>query len=833
MPYDFSKYFPQLDLGTQPVFTPNATLDLPNLDDTIYNKERKKQIEMVDKTGYSVFDTGVQDNLTDYLGINDTSSTYFDYRSSQPNITEYTTQTEDFYKKLMMIDGGLDHQSDLFMLGKSLNFDSSLYGSNQGKAKTMNTVRGIASGANVLFDDVKGVLSGMGYQNRQNEAMEEYFNKLRDSQIGEYKTFAEGGNVGSNIPVEVEDGEYLQQPSGEVEQVVGKKHIKGGEKMMLHPMTDVVSDQVKIGREVYSKLKKEYGLKNIKPTDTFANVIDKFKDKLGFKDIEKEEEYLLRKIDKQDKIKDKHTSDLNKKYLTDKLNSIESQKKVLDKLLSNFTSTIYNLQEKKKGNGESIPKMAYGGRVFNKQVEFLSNKYGLSKDEVINYLNNSGSMLKMGNGGNPIDIFVKNYDRPKYTKEQSEKIINALSQVLPEKVAMSLKNGSIKLENLVLNKDLVNDILQGDEVNFGSQHKTGDYYGGVDSERIQNFTFNDYVKATRGENFNYADKKAVDDLQKEYANWFKDKYGFSFESGIGQVNDGLFGNRTSSYLRAISTVKGGKQGRIDLDKVRYLLKEKGGSDKLNTYLKDYNLSYEDVKDYINNPINKYLEIQPADVVNKGDKNNQQLNNNNTENNNLNRGNSNKGVGDNFLYLPDQSALPPDGLFPHLKADRTYGRLDPVKVSPEENIKEIDRNVNSAIFQLQGLPDAQRTAAIANMIATSDQQINKAITSTNIANQNNQQRVNEVNLRQGDMEENARVTDALDFEKRQLTALAKTDEDLNRYFDYNKKVDINNFNLRHKQQLLNSLFENYNVDSFGNIGLDDDKLIEFYMNKNIG
>ena len=118
-----------------------------------------------------------------------------------------------------------------------------------------------------------------------------------------------------------------------------------------------------------------------------------------------------------------------------------------------------------------------------------------------------------------------------------------------------------------------------------------------------------------------------------------------------------------------------------------------------------------------------------------------------------------------------------------------------------------------------------------MLATSDQQINKAISSANIANQNNQQRVNEVNMRQGDMEENARATDALDFERRQLTALSKTNEDLNRYFDYNKKVAINNFNLRHKQQLLNTLFENYNVDAFGNIGLDDDKLIQFYMNKN--
>ena len=55
---------------------------------------------------------------------------------------------------------------------------------------------------------------------------------------------------------ELEGGEYLETPDGNVVELVGKSHKQGGEKMNLPEGTTVLSDNIKIGKDIKNILYK-------------------------------------------------------------------------------------------------------------------------------------------------------------------------------------------------------------------------------------------------------------------------------------------------------------------------------------------------------------------------------------------------------------------------------------------------------------------------------------------------------------------------------------------------------------------------------------------------
>ena len=83
-------------------------------------------------------------------------------------------------------------------------------------------------------------------------------------------------SIKNRNPAEVERGEYLQTPDGQVAEVMGKKHSEGGELIYAPDGTKVVSDYVKIGASLAKMFKKEFGL-NVVAGSTFATVINRYK----------------------------------------------------------------------------------------------------------------------------------------------------------------------------------------------------------------------------------------------------------------------------------------------------------------------------------------------------------------------------------------------------------------------------------------------------------------------------------------------------------------------------------------------------------------------------
>ena len=158
---------------------------------------------------------------------------------------------------------------------------------------------------------------------------------------------------------EVEKGEYLNR-DGVTQEVVGKKHSQGGEKMNLEKGTIVITDDTRIGVINAKALSQQTGLK-LKAGDTYAQVIDIFSKKIGIEKLNKEQEELFKKLQKVEGVGNKKTQELNNEFLNSKINNIEEKKKELLQQREQLVQVLFKLKEngKKQDDNEYVSE-AYG-----------------------------------------------------------------------------------------------------------------------------------------------------------------------------------------------------------------------------------------------------------------------------------------------------------------------------------------------------------------------------------------------------------------------------------------------------------------------------------------
>ena len=168
----------------------------------------------------------------------------------------------------------------------------------------------------------------------------------------------------------------------------------------------------------------------------------------------------------------------------------------------------------------------------------------------------------------------------------------------------------------------------------------------------------------------------------------------------------------------------------------------------------------------------------------------------------------------YFLEPDQMPLPPSPLQAHLKTDIRLQRIDPVRVGIENIKQQADEGLKQATAQLDGLPPAQRAAAVASLQATYQKNINDAIHKADVVNANNISRAELFNIGQAAEEEKAQANSDLDFERRQFRAMANTEEDVRRYYDRIRQININSFRNQQEMNLLNDMYENFNINAAG-------------------
>lgn len=281
---------------------------------------------------------------------------------------------------------------------------------------------GIASsGLKTLTGLARNVVSGLGYQNRYNQVLQDYYEDQKSSRnpvqylayggkkdeeiaTGEYLRGIENENT-EQYNAEVEAGEYYQTNQGDIAEVIGDKHTNGGEKLQMEAEDRVLSDQLKLGKDTAKMLSEKYDLK-LKAKNTYSDVLDKFRSSSGLGKIIKEEAEILKKINEQGDVSDPTTRDFNLKVLTKKREELAQEKDPLEEQRKSIFDELFNIQEdskpKEDKSNQEEPEFQFGGK-----LESLAKEYNISLDrakELVTQEFAKGGRYtpKYNNGGDPV-----------------------------------------------------------------------------------------------------------------------------------------------------------------------------------------------------------------------------------------------------------------------------------------------------------------------------------------------------------------------------------------------------------------------------------------------
>jgi len=688
---------------------------------------------------------------------------------------------------------GADLASSAHLLGQTF----------QNEGSTKNTLTGIAAGANVLTKLARPMVAGMGYAKANAEALKEKREKDRSGMIGSYDMMAaEGGEVPSDgefkfgfedgmeeeneefIPelltgdystgskqapanAEVEKNEYLKTPDGNVTKVVGEPHEEGGEPMNLPEGTRIVSDHLKFNKAQVKAISDELGIK-VSVSDTYAKGMDKIYKSIGLKDlIEEQEEVIeaIRKLKEKDGVegKEEATHNINLEFLSSKLKDLEEEKKPLQAKGAAMFDKVYDIQESSKPKENTTSEFKIGGKVFSKEDIFrIAEEKGIDKDralEIIAKFHDGGEAHNKQYGVGHADSVHDSID-PTFTPGTSKNIEdpNLPSQPFTEK-ALGLA-GTVNKENYVASM---------------SELKTQfpELYNGVYEE----------VKDAEGNIINITLKKG--------------KSHKDFQEGVNSTYDKLITDIKSrikdpaKQKEAITMVEKEKFNESDRYKKLDSLMGNFTASRRNFKLEDVEAAVEKGAEVITPEAVTTTGVTPAVQTEEQ-----------------------KARAKGIYLLPDQSPLPPSPYQPSLKAERRYGRIDPSLMTPDTQLTEIKRSAADAEQQIATLPSGQREAALMGLQANVQAQEESVINKVELFNKQAIQQANAINLRQGDREEDARVADLMSYEQRSLGALANTEDDYRRYWNEGQKRNVENFKTIENLNLMNALYENFDVTNDG-------------------
>ena len=170
----------------------------------------------------------------------------------------------------------------------------------------------------------------------------------------------------------------------------------------------------------------------------------------------------------------------------------------------------------------------------------------------------------------------------------------------------------------------------------------------------------------------------------------------------------------------------------------------------------------------------------------------------------------------ILNLPDQTPLPPSVLQPQLKADVRLQRMEPTMVSPEAALTEIERQSNAAEQQLNFIPDAQRQAVIAQMLANTQNASNQAVLQSEIANQQAQAQADQFNIQQTGREDILNLENAMSYEAKIQTGMSNYEQSVRNYFNAMQQNQLGKYNEINRVNLLNQMYDNFQYTGDGSI-----------------
>jgi hypothetical protein len=677
---------------------------------------------------------------------------------------------------------------------------------------------------------------------------------------------------------ELEIGEYLQFPDGTTQRVVGRKHEKGGVKMNIPDGTKVVSDSLQPTKEQAKMLSEKYKI-DVTTKDNFADIIDKYTKKIGLTKLNDEQEIQFKELKKVlDSKTDQKTLEINRAYLSKKINDLEKQKETKEKDRATFFNTVFDIQEKNKPEEEqsSSEEGFKRGGIAQKNFEAVCKKHGITPEQGMKMLKFGGDYRKFDVGGE-FDALVDKINKKQISREEAEVALDKFSSTDIERD---------KLDELeVLLGDLPVKIT-GTKGKYRVSPKKNEYsdaqrvsqkavdkgaYGIISDKQkaIQNIynNFPDLVKKEFGNDIEVkngiitfkkdlplnVENKKILNLQIAM-----DKRMRSSAQDIINDNSGLFDEdqkkEAQRYLSSETFLQDKKSAKTDAEKIR-LYDQKLGNFTSGRYSLGLDLvTKEDKKILDEAGISTISQLKDNEsIYNKLSEPSQKR---------LDEISKIKGEDSDFFIdtfdttpdtpdataettpeketpettpktgdikdltklprkeyaklfaMPDQSVLPPSPMEAHLKTETRLGRIDPIRLGIESQLQEIGTQQQFAAQQSEDLPPALRASMLSNILASGQRSANEAILNTNIMNAQNQSQAELFNAQQAGQESLYNANNALSFEQRQLTAKAKTEEELRNYYDFNRAVRLQNYQDQQKMNLLDSLYPEFEIDQSG-------------------
>ena len=768
-----------------------------------------------------------------YQGVLDD---FYNSDEVQKQLIKDTNQLDSFFGILGQ-EQEYEIGDDLRFIGESMAFDVNDfdYASDGARkvAKGANLAKGIFAGLDAVVGGARDLYSGYATQKRTQQSQLDYQRKQREALEKQKLGFAKGGQVAdiysmfqdeeeqdyrANLPMtqlmtgeftqqdpsgkeeynaEVENKEYLQYTDGGVQQVIGRSHTEGGERLNLEEGTTVISDKVQVGKEHAKTIGEQLGIK-VNPKDTFAKVVEKYTKHVGLAELNTEQEKyftMLEKVSNSETSND-ITSELNNEFLSKKIHDIELKKEELEILRSAATAMVFDLQEQHKeatginspngehANGGVVQSFADGGKKTYSFDEYIQ-KIELGRNNPrykFRDLTAQGARLKEVAGIYGVSLT----DADIATQEQQDEVARLLQNDFRKNNSKVAEHYSANVAptQLGLQSALDSGLLDKKDLE--------DLGVKVSNGRVLIGSFGDGSASNRAKLTQVIQQKGKE-RPTEYQNFVSKNF-----------NDGKWFYR----FPEVNTIGFDSEAERDetLKNRGYEVVSENGNDKIyysNEEGQYFNTTIQGIKEAAQNAASPEPEVKPFSGGQKSPY--------------------------RAPILPSQRPVAPSAASPVPLYQTRIDRMDPMRLGFDEEVSEVNRQASSVMGSLDGLTDQQRAATLTNMSANTQNVIGDIVGQTAVQNTNNLAAAQQFNIGQSTLEEQARVANAATADAMWGKTEAIMEADKRDYLETLQHNRVSKFNYLTKDRQMHDMVENFRVGRDGGIEFDEASRTEISFN----
>lgn len=671
--------------------------------------------------------------------------------------------------------------------------------------------------------------------------------------------------------VNAEGGEYVMTPEGSVLEVWGNKHSQGGVNMILPSMTAILSDtkDLTIKKSDIKKLEDKYGLKGLKTTMTYSDVLDRYSRKIGRTKVVNEIEEYMKKIRQQSNKRGTSTMhndtlDMNVKFIGEKIQELKVQADEKEGMMREMFIDMFASQQKSKKQKEVssdyIPtqenNFAMEKAPTNEQIretEFVPNpdsltetevfemggfvndfrrlasKYGWTERKLYDTLKAKNKLPKFEGGGivwDEFNTYQTNYQNiPNYKAGDLTAQASRLRSLL-------LATGDSTLSSLPLDTQQQQDYAAGQYQNwvYNNMEVVADDYSSTMAPTKAGLEY--LVKNNIVTKDDFA--KIGVKIPERAGNILGFKEGELSEEKVKEVNSFIKSKLTDAtakeYLKNNFVDNKWLYRAPEIKTVRFNTEE-----EKNETLKDYqdlgNGVYKSNKTGLyfkplveSQPENPNVEIPVPEQPVPRDRNGNPILND------LNLAQRRRSRIPKAYWNPDESVPPPSPLLPETLEQINLQRIDPIRVGIEPVLQRLGEERTFVASQLEGLPSSQRASVLANVVANSQKAESEAIMNATAQNAANFASAEQYNIGKADQEEAANAQMRLNYEARVLRGLDNYEKDMFNYQMANRAIYLNQYQNQMNLNRLDQMFPDVSLDTFG-IGYYYDPQSEFRFDRN--